>query len=165
MKPLKGSRDVLLFTTLVISSCDFIYGVNRRAPIPAAPDFTCVERVIRAAPGVENVRYSQTQGSRPLTWTGLKPPTGVHTFFYRDAQVLGVLQITVEYDGKTNFAQTLVDINRKPPQALIDASRPVMQWIEQRLESDCSMTGLTNAIKEDCPGVECPPLRTEKPNS
>jgi hypothetical protein len=147
------------------SGCDFIYGVNRRAPIPAAPNFTCVERVIRRAPGVEDVRYSQTEGSRPLTWTGLKPPTVVHTFIYRDAQVFGALQITVEYDGETEFAQTLVDINPKPPQPVIDASRPVMHWIEQRLESECGMTGLTDAIKEDCPGVECPPLRKREPNN
>ena len=141
---------------LETSSCDFIYGVNRRTAIPAAPDFTCVERVIREAPGVDDVRYAQTEGGRRLTWTGLQRPIQVHTFVYRDGQILGALQVTIEYDGETEFSQTLLDINRKPPQAMVDATRPVMLWIEQRLESECGMSGLTARIKERCPGVECP---------
>lgn len=51
---------------LVICGCDFIYGVNRHAVIPEAPDFAYVERVLHVAPGVEDVEYSRTEGGRPL---------------------------------------------------------------------------------------------------
>lgn len=80
------------------------------------------------------------QGGRPLTWTGIKP------------------QVTIKYDGETDFSQHLVDINRKPPQELIDGSRPVMRWIEEALETECGMDGLAAAIDEHCSGVQCPAL-------
>jgi hypothetical protein len=107
---------------------------------------------------VEEVQYFETDGGRPLTWTGLKPPTRVHTFVYRDGSVLGALQVTIRYDGETNFSQHLVDINRKPPQETIDATRPVMRWIEEALQVQCGMAGLVTGIDEHCSGVECPPL-------
>jgi hypothetical protein len=69
-----------------------------------------------------------------------------------------------EYDGKTNFSQHLLEINRKPPQDLINGTRPVMYWVEQRLEEECGMTGLTTSIQEFCRGVECRPLGTREPN-
>jgi len=143
---------------LAASGCDFLYGVNRHTRLPTAPDFECVGQVIRRAPGVDDVEYRRTAGGRPLTWTGLKPPTDVHTYLYRDGEILAALQVTIEYDGRTDFSQHLLDINRKPPQSQIDASRPVMHWIEEQLETECGITGLASAIEEWCKGVECPPL-------
>jgi hypothetical protein len=156
-----GRGHILALGALgVLWGCDSMYGVSRRATIPSPPPLACVETVIRRAPGVEDVQYSRTEGNRPLTWTGVEPATDVHTFAYRDGQVRGFLQVTVEYDGKTTFSQNLTDINRKPPQEQIDASRPVMRWIEERLEAECGMSGLPLAVEEHCSGVDCPPLAT-----
>ena len=133
--------------SMMLSSCDFVYGVRHSASIPAAPNLACVEDVIRKAPGVDDVRYSHTESGESKSIN--------HTFVYHSGQVYAAIQV-IEFDGKTEFQQNCSSLNQVPPQELVDSIRPVMLWIEQHLETQCGMRGLTAAVKEECPGVECP---------
>jgi len=69
-------------------------------------------------------------------------------------------QISQDHKRSVEFSQSMFMINRRPPQEDIDASRPVMDRIEHRLELQCGMEGLTSHLKEWCQGVLCPPIST-----
>jgi hypothetical protein len=60
-----------------------------------------------------------------------------------------------DYTGNLQITDHLMEINRKPPQEDIDATRPVMKALEERLEKQCGIVGLAASIKEACRGVEC----------
>lgn len=74
------------------------------------------------------------------------------------ATFCGVVQLVENYKGDVAFSQTLLSINSKPPQAEIDATRPVMRTIEANLIHQCGLTKLGTGVRESCTGVECEPL-------
>jgi hypothetical protein len=147
---------------LIITGCDVMYGTLRKAPLPSVPSLDCVQRVVESTPGIIKVNYSHDEAGTAVTLSGLKSPASItYNYFYRgeeDTHIIGVLQIHKDYRGIVSLSQNLFDINKKPPQSDIDASRPVMAHIEQHLESECGMTGLVASIKETCRGVTCSPI-------
>jgi hypothetical protein len=146
----------LLVLVVFTTSCDPSFGVSRWARVQMMPDPTLVETVIRNAPGVQKVEYHTAEGGRPLTISGIKPPDQVYTFMYDgEPNVHGQLQFTIDYAGRVDFSQYLVKMGRRPPQAWIDATRPVMIQIETLLEKQCGLTGLQTSVVERCFGVKC----------
>lgn len=142
-----------------LSACDSINGVNRSAPIYADPTTECVERVLRATPGIESVKYKESNGGRPLTWTGIKSPSLLETFIYQGPDnVLGALQYEKDYAGRFMFAQMDLDMGRVPPQEEITATRRVMRNVEIELESQCGLVGLASRIREQCRRERCGPI-------
>jgi hypothetical protein len=142
-----------------LSACDPIYGVRRSAPIHSDPTTECVERVLRATPGIQTVEYKHGTGERPLTWTGIKSPTLVETFIYQGpGNVRGVLQYTKDYSGRLTFEQSDVRMGRGPPQGEINATRPVMSKVEHALETQCSLVGLALHVTEQCWKEDCGPI-------
>jgi hypothetical protein len=142
-----------------LSACDPIYGVKRSAPIHADPTTECVERVLRATPGIASVKYKQSTGGRPLTWTGIKSPTLVETFFYEGPNnVRGVLQYEKDYAGRFTFAQMDLRLGQSPPQEEVSATRPVMRKVEYALESQCGLVELASHVAEQCWKEECGPI-------
>jgi hypothetical protein len=112
--------------------------------------------VLRGTPGVDEVEYCATQGSRPLKLTGIKAPDQVHRFIYRGtANVEGVLQFVVDYEGTVQFSQTLLALGQPPRQERVDATRPIMLQIETRLEQCCGPANLRSSVKETCFRVKC----------
>lgn len=90
-----------------LSACDPLYGVRRTAPIDVDPTIECVERVLRATPGIQTVEYKHSTGGSPLTWAGIKSPTLVESFSYQGpSNVRGVLQYTKDYAGRFMLVQT-----------------------------------------------------------
>jgi hypothetical protein len=145
-----------------LSACDPVYGVWRGAPIHVDPSTECVARVLRATPGIDSVEYKHSTGGRPLTWTGIKPPTLVETFIYHgQSNVRGVLQYTKDYDGRRTFEQYDVGMGHGPPQEEVNATRPVMRKVEVALESQCGLIGLATHTTESCKREECGPLALE----
>jgi hypothetical protein len=143
--------------TVSLSGCDFVYGVTRNAKLDTEPSQECVSRVIKNSPGVTQVRYEARHDGKGL----FHPSPWVYNYLYRgtpENHVVGVLQITKEYDGQLSYHDTLLDLNIKPPQAEIDATRPVMRKIEVELENQCGAVGLPANIKETCTGVLCAPM-------
>jgi hypothetical protein len=146
----------LLLLLLLLTGCDPVYGISRSACVPLMPPPDSVASAIRDTPGVDQVEYRFSEEGEPLTLTGIKAPDQVHTFSYRGgSNVRGSLQFTVDYRGTVEYSQSLMMMGRHPPQEWIDATRPVMLKIEQRLERDCGLKGLSDAVVERCIGVKC----------
>jgi hypothetical protein len=118
---------------LVLSGCDFVYGVSRNATLNSLPSLACVEKVVRETPGVATVETRVEPGGRPLTLTGIHDPDQNYYFIYHGSEgsyIWGALLLSRRYDGTAELLQDNERLNDKPPQAEIDASRPVMRKIE-----------------------------------
>ena len=146
----------VLVSVFALQGCDVLYGVRREAYVTSVPSLDCIEAAISSVPGVASIERPMW----PRTGTRSSPPP--YYFVYRgapDSHLQGVAQVQIEESGKLSFQNSLMDINRRPPQAEIDATRPAMQAIERALEERCGVDGLTSSIKEVCRGVECQPMR------
>lgn len=151
------SIAVFLMGVLLVACCDVLYGVRRIATIPNSHNLDCVRAVLQRTPGIQAVVYEHSEGSRPLTITGMKPPDQIHKFSYKGDQVQGILMISIDYTGKATLYQSLAEIGRRPPQSFIDNTLPIMRLVERELESQCGIRRLPGSIDEYCYGVECPP--------
>jgi hypothetical protein len=132
---------------LSIAGCDASYGVSRTARLVSLPPLTCVQRAIETCPGVAFVQ-EDTSGA-------------VYTFSYSGtdgSHIRGALQLIMRNSRDVSFSQSLLMLNIYPPQRDIDATRPVMQHIEEALASQCGIVQLPAQIEEQCSGVECRPL-------
>jgi len=150
---------LLLIAGLPLAGCDVIYGVHRHATLEALPDLACVERVVRAASGVQDVGHWAGQGGRALTLSGFLQPELTFTFVYSGKQpkIEGALELIRDQKGKVQFYQSLV--RYQPPDPVVIANtRPVMREIEFTLSRDCGIPELPAGIKETCDGVDCPPM-------
>jgi hypothetical protein len=47
------------------------------------PNSAKIRLIIQHVPGVQEVRYQQTDGGQPLTLTAIQSATAVHTFIYK----------------------------------------------------------------------------------
>ena len=146
----------LLLPLALLTGCDPIYGVRRRARVSFMPEPARIGAVVRATPGVEKVAHSVTEGGRPVTFTGIHRPEQVHTFIYDGGtNVHGVLQFSVDYRERVEYSQTLLRMFTPPPQEWVDATRSVMVQIEAQLEATCGLTNLRKTVVEHCTGVTC----------
>jgi hypothetical protein len=140
----------------ILTACDPIYGVTRRAKVGFMPDPLKVRSIVQQVPGVQEVRYEATAGGKPITLGGVQPATAVHTFFYSGgSNVRGVLQFQVDYHNRVEYSQTLIRMFEPPPQQLVDATLPVMKQIELRLEARAGLSGLHNSAVQWCDRVIC----------
>ena len=140
-----------------VSGCDFLYGVMRDAPIDTELSLDCVRQVVETTPGIEKVSYEARHDGKGL----FHPEPWAYNYFYSgtpESHIVGNLQIKKEYDARLSYHDTLLAINQKPPQAGIDATRPVMKAMEARLAAQCGITELPARVKETCQGVICAPM-------
>lgn len=157
------SNLIALAACAALSACDYIHGVNRWADLAEMPPLDCVERALIATPGVEEVQEWAVEGGRTLTHEGFAPPDRTYYFRFRgakEADILGVVSIHRSGLGDIRFSNTLLEINRRPPQHYIDATRPVMFAIERQLTDMCGMSELASNVTEHCSGVTCAPVVT-----
>jgi hypothetical protein len=142
---------------LLVSGCDPLYGVHRTAPLAAAPELICVERAIAQTDGVASVVYHARHEGKGL----IHPTPWIYDFVWTGAPgsgISGSLQLIKTYDGHISYSNSRWQIGRPPPQSSIDATRPVMRAMERTVAARCGITELTEAVREDCPGVSCNPL-------
>ena len=149
--PIGRRLRALLAMTWPLAGCDIGYGIVREARLESAPPLECVNRVIEGAPGVTSVQnLGTTQGSSysvsSIGYSGTK-----------ESHIFGTLQVYI-YDSYALFNQSHVRLNIVPPQAEIDATRPVMQYIEDATATECGLPSLPSRVEEECFGVACPPL-------
>ncbi|MDR3527293.1 MAG: hypothetical protein P4L57_08420 [Rhizomicrobium sp.] len=145
----------LVAAALTLAACDTLYGVSRSADLTAPLEQACVRRVVETTPGVAAVDYRESHSGKGL----FHPTPWSYAYSYRGkagSKVAGTLTITTEYDGRSQFRDTLWQINAKPPQEAVDATRPVMRRIEAALAQRCGLRPA--AIPETCRGVACPTL-------
>jgi hypothetical protein len=124
---------------LTLCGCDTIYGVSHVAELAAPPHPDCMRQVLAAMPGLE---VSDQWEKRQL-------------FSYRGvsgSQVRGILQVHKRSDGRYVYNNGNWMINGRPPQAEIDATRPMLRAIDAGLAERC---GLIAPVRETCNGVAC----------
>lgn len=149
---------MILAASLLLASmvaCDSVYGVVRRGSVSFPPDVACVKGLLESVTSIASVEYQETQGARRLSLRGSAPPGVIHTFSYRGDKIAAALQFFVESNGATLVIHSLSNLNERPQQEFVDATRSVMRTIEKRLETECNMANLTNVITEECKGVKC----------
>ncbi|MFP3942593.1 MAG: hypothetical protein ACLFWF_01785 [Alphaproteobacteria bacterium] len=145
-------------------------GVHRGAMLSAPPDFSCIEEAVRSVESVDRVRYEPMQGSRPLTWSGIKPPSHVHYFHYRVADTRGVFYIHVNYKNEARFSHSLLfrsyplnpdhpelkdeNVRKKYAQEIVDVLLPVMPRIEEAIAEQCNVPALRD-VEASCTWVSC----------
>lgn len=136
--------DVSLFLALIcsvfISGCDFMAGVSRVYDLDEAPLPACVERTLKQVPGVTNVKYAPDEvNDRP-----------VHKFTYH---VEGVdVRLDIEQKSfRPRYHHSYLLFNVVPPQEQVARLRPVMARVDQALEINCRIQGLSKGVREYCP--------------
>src|ERR1700712_3322125 len=122
-------------------------------PSWTTPALDCVQQAIRNTAGVVDVTYKASH-----TGEGLFEPTPwIYTYGFAGkpgSNIIGFLQLEKDYQGHFTYRNTLLGLNTKPPQAQIDATRPVMRAIELALAEHCGLTELPARVREDCIGVD-----------
>lgn len=136
----------------ILTGCDTMSGVIRDAKLDSFPPLDCIEKTISSTPGVASVK----------TWVRNDPYT-VHYFSYHGAErshIIGTVYISQNEAGVITFSQSLTELNGHPPQEDIDATRPVMKVIEERLEAVCGVAQLQAHLREQCLDVQCRSLES-----
>jgi hypothetical protein len=153
------SRGFFIVGAVVaLSSCDVTYGVRRTARLEALPDMACVERAIRETPGVTTVTFEHRgDDSTEATLSGFHATGEFYRYTYqgaKEAPIFGVVQFMPDWRGYVTFENYTVGMNERPPQKIIDATRPLMHQIESALLQKCGAVNLTQ-VDEVCHGVQC----------
>jgi len=146
---------LVLMATLSLLGCDSLSGVTRSADVPYLPSTECVTHALEAIPGVTRVRHKVEQGGRPLTWHGLERADTLYYYHYEVEGVPGSLYFVQDYQGRVEFHQGRVYINRRMPRQEFDTIYPIMQAVERQLELHCGLIDLTPAVDEHRSGIDC----------
>jgi hypothetical protein len=143
---------VLMLLSLVLgtAACPLFPkpGVTRSAQLTSMPSLECVRAAILSTPGVHDVRLEQVEIYEPTMSTN-------YYFIYRGTQgslVAATLYVSASPEGGVLLGQTSPS---GASQEQIDATRPVMQRIEDSLATDCGLASLPSRIREQCLGVRC----------
>lgn len=144
-----------------LAGCEQFYGVRRVSPLASWPSVECVKHAIEGTPGVESVAYSHREGGTYFRWSGCSTPADItDNFLFQGtsgSHIRGSLQIYGDCAGPKWLTLSEEYMNHRPPQVLIDATRPVMTSIAKRVEAQCDIGGLVASMKEECNGVTCAP--------
>lgn len=148
---------IVTLVSLCLAGCDVFYGLFRSAQgLTVAPQDKCVVTVLQSIPDVTNVAAQPVRnGSRPLTLHGIEKPDQEYYYSYEYRGVRHGLVFAKSYKGIVYYSSSLIYINSKPPQELIDKIRPILGPIEKALETQCGVTELTSKVTESCRGVKC----------
>ena len=143
----------------VLAGCDRIYGFHREARIMSAPDPECVAHVLATMAEIETVERSHYSGGTAITLSGLKTPANTSdgfAFYGRPgSHVAGGLSLHVDWAGVRTFSQYQQSFGGPMPPEYVEATRAVMQRVEQRVAAECDVPELPAAIRDDCKGVGC----------
>lgn len=134
------SRYLTIASAAFLSACDFTAGLTHVYRLDEVPLPVCVEGALRQVGGVTDVRYAPGEVNR----------RALHRFSYRAEGV----EVRVDIDRnrtRPEYVQSYMVLNTVPSSELIARLRPVMARVDQALESNCGMRGLTQRAEEYCP--------------
>jgi hypothetical protein len=153
---------VLILVALLVAGCDTAYGIRRSGPASQVPEMGVLVDRIRGFAGVKVAVFEHSvDSSRPITWQGLQRGDEIYRIRYEgDSGVRCTLTFTKDYRGNIEYSQSLLMLNRRPPQQWIDATWPVMMRVESVLTLDFALPELSTRAKTWRKGVEDP----ERPN-
>ncbi len=146
-------RMLFIGALLSLSGCDFMYGVNRIAPVAVPTSWQCISSTIESIPEITDVRYSEEQGSQPITWSGVQRPTVVRRYRYRTASLDNELYFTERFDGSVEYHHGRLYMNHKPSQAEFDKFIPLIHRVELALQGSCGIGKIS--AQEYCAGMRC----------
>ena len=157
----RRSRRTGLASALLVftqAACDTLHGVRREAEVYAVPDLPRLKAHLESYPELREVKWFQRQEGALLTLTGIHAGDECSCVIYRGGEdIHGALMFTRDHAGRILYSQSLLQLNRPPPQAWIDASWPVMKRIEQDLARDFGLPELRVVVEVDVVGdVEDP---------
>lgn len=132
--------------------CDIGYGVWRSARLAKPIDVSCVPRSLKQVPGVSQVEHHHKE---PNTCSWPHPTDTLDQFIFSGEKIWGVVSIEVKYKGEAQLRMYHMQLNRKPPQDVIDRTRQAMDAAEPLLNRECEGFFLTTRIEERCRGVSC----------
>ena len=138
---------VILPLLILANGCDTFHGITREADVHKLPEFSAVIAHIRKYPEIDEVKYLQKSGGRPLTFSGIQSATQVYYITYKGSEdIFGSIHFTEDYNGNIVFHQSLVYLNRPVPEKMIEATLPIMERIEKDLEEKFGFTNLQKDI-------------------
>lgn len=149
---IKACASLLLCAALC--ACDPIFGMSRSALLSTEPDFTCVQRVLEQTPGIAQVKV-YPRYTRDLLFESQDSISQSLGFDGTPGSNIGGIVAINRYRGQWSYAGHDTWIRQPPPQAHIDATRPVLKLLEVRLAEQCGLTELKTGIKESCTRVSC----------
>lgn len=132
----------------LVSGCDTVSGVTRDSEVHVMPNLMAVKERIESYPEVKEVKFWQRKGGRPITLTGLREADESFFLSYTDRlNVHGTLCFNQDHQGEVTYSQSLIDINRSPPQSWIDATWPVMKKIELDLIEEFGLREICDTLR------------------
>lgn len=136
---------VIVFSSVLIG-CDRYYAVGMYSyEVSPIPDMQCILNSSSSIEGVEEVSYSIEEGGRPLTITGIQKPNVIHRFLYVYHGVEGGFHFIERYNGDVEFHHSYGGLNWVPPEEDVNAIRPLISELVNKLEIDCSVSfGITH---------------------
>jgi hypothetical protein len=150
------TRSIAALLTLLLTACDFIYGVSRSGPVSRVPDMERLKARIRSYPEVDKVELKSNLGGRPLTLTGIKSPDQLEYLNYSGKDVWASILFSKDYKGRVTYSQSHMSINAPPSQSRINATWPVMLRVEHDLELHFGLQGLSSHAETFANGVTLP---------
>ncbi len=142
---------VIIGATLPLG-CDIGYGVQRSAKLAEPIDTSCVPRALQQVPGVTKVEHHHVE---PNACSWPHPTDTIDQFVFSGDKIWGVASVSVAYDQSAHLDMYYMQINRKPPQDVIDRTREAMDAAEVLLKRECKDLRLVSETKETCHGVSC----------
>jgi hypothetical protein len=142
---------VIIGATLPLG-CEVGYGVLRSAKLVEPIDVSCVPKALELVPGVTNVEHRHVA---PNTCSWPHPTDTIDQFVFSGDRISGVVSVSVAYNQTAELDLYCRQINRKPPQDVIDRTREAMDAAEILLKRECKGLRLASDLKEICDGVSC----------
>jgi hypothetical protein len=134
------SRYLAITSVVFLSACDFTAGLTHVYRLDELPLPVCVEDTLKHVEGVTDVSYAPDEVNR----------RALHRFSYRAEGV----EVRLDIDRnrtRPEYVQSYMVLNAVPPSELIARLRPVMTRVDQALESNCGVRGLSQGVEEYCP--------------
>ncbi len=153
-------KPIALYTlalSILLSGCDTISGVTRSADLRSFPDIRALKAKIESYPEIDEVILEEREGSRPLKLSGIKPADQVFYLRYSGGEsVRGTLMFIRDFQGKVGYHQSLLAMNRLPPQDWIDETWPIMKRIESDMEKEFGFDEIPETLRVSISRVEDP---------
>jgi|GEM_PF-2337813 len=157
--------SVLAAVALVATGCDTLYGVHREATVARLPDMQALKAKLESYPEIQEVKFREEHpDAKVITLTGLKPShEAVYYFIYSGGEhVLGVLQFNTKDKKTVRYYQNCAQLGEPPPQAMIDATWPVMKNIEKDLIENFGLSEIPKTLRVDFVGVKNPDKESKR---
>ena len=146
----KQSLIFFIPAAFALSGCPVkTYGLHRSTnPGPVVVGYDCVESSVKAISGVENLTYENSEGGRPLTWSGIKPADAVHHYEFDYHGERMHIWLTERWDGKVAYLGWAKTPDKSKATDLTERAKIVFAQIETEIQG-CGYDNLSEIAHGD----------------